>query len=364
MALYFKVHHGLIDGRGFVDLFRRWFGTEAADRQVRAPWNVLPASKPRPAKRAAALNVSGVASRFTEAGRSLLSLYAALGRQALASAGLTRGTPLPFLGTPGALRGKPSVQRSFAYCVLPLARLKAFGKQHDATVNDVLLTVLDLAMNRYLVERGRKLTDPPLVADMPVALGSGEGGGNSIAVLQFPLGAAATNARQRLGQVMQRTAQLKEHVRRTDASALMIYTAAVHGIPALMEAVRVPRAPMLATSVISNPFGMPQRLYLAGAELEMVLPLSMLAPGQSLNITAVTYDQGLQVGFLGLAVELPDIGKLADYTIAAFDELTASSELSTPRPRMPAASRKATASATQQRRPKRRAHERRHLGAR
>jgi diacylglycerol O-acyltransferase len=247
------------------------------------------------------------------------------------------------------LRAKPSVRRSFAYCVLPLARLKAFGKEHDATVNDVLLTVLDLAMNRYLVERGRKLTDPPLVADMPVALGSGEGGGNSIAVLQFPLGAAATNARERLAQVMRRTADLKEHVRRTDASALMIYTAAVHGIPALMEALRVPRAPMLATSVISNPFGMPQRLYLGGAELEMVLPVSMLAPGQSLNITAVTYDQGLQIGFLGLAAELPDIQKLADCTITAFDELMTSNQLSTRRRRRPAPPRKATAAATERR---------------
>jgi diacylglycerol O-acyltransferase / wax synthase len=328
VALYLKVHHGVIDGRGLVEVFRRWFATDAADREVRAPWNVLPPRRSRAKSGAPALDVAALASRMTDAGRSLLSLYAALVRQAAASAGLAPGMRLPFIGTPGALRAKPSVRRSFAYCVLPLARLKAFGKAHDATVNDVLLTVLDMAMNRYLAERGRRDDDPPLVADMPVALGGGDGGGNAIAILQFALGTAAASASERLVQVMRRTSELKAHVRRTDPSALITYTAAVHGIPALMEALRVPLAPMLATAVISNPFGLPERRFLGGAELEMALPVSVLAPGQSLNITAATYDQGLQVAFLGLAAELPDIARLADLTVAAFDELTASARSS------------------------------------
>jgi hypothetical protein len=79
---------------------------------------------------------------------------------------------------------------------------------------------------------------------------------------------------------------------------------------------------MLATAVISNPFGLPERRYLAGAELEMALPLSVLAPGQALNITAATYDQGLQIAFLGLAAALPDIQRLADYSVEALAQLT------------------------------------------
>jgi hypothetical protein len=110
-------------------------------------------------------------------------------------------------------------------------------------------------------------------------------------------------------------------VRRTDASALITYTAAVHAIPALLETLRVPKAPMLANAVISNPFGMPYRAYLAGAELEMILPVSMLVPGQSLNITAVTYAEHLQIAFLGLEAQMPDIGELAEFTSEAFAEL-------------------------------------------
>lgn len=328
IALYAKVHHGIIDGRGFVEVCTRWFTADAQDLSVRAIWEGLPkrrgpaAGAPRRGVEAQALVQSAARAAFQTA-RTTLSLYAALARQTLASARLTVGLPLPFLGTPGTLRARPSVRRSFAWCVLPLAEMKAFGKAHEASVNDVLLTVLDMALTRYLADKGRPETSAPLVADMPVALGAAGGaGGNSIAILQFPLGTAGATPLGRLAQIRQRTAAVKQYVGKTNASALVTYTAAVHGIPALLEALQVPRAPMLANMVISNPFGLPERRYLAGAELEMALPVSVLAPGQSLNITAATYDQGLQIAFLGLAAELPDIQRLADLTVQALAQLT------------------------------------------
>ena len=88
-----------------------------------------------------------------------------------------------------------------------------------------------------------------------------------------------------------------------------------------LEALGIERAPMLANTLISNPFGLPERRYLAGAELELALPISVLAPGQSLNITAATYDKGLQIAFLGIAAELPDIQRMADYTVDALAQL-------------------------------------------
>ena len=97
----------------------------------------------------------------------------------------------------------------------------------------------------------------------------------------------------------------------------------MHGVPALLEILGVAKTPTLANAVISNPFGLTDRRYLAGAELELALPVSMLAPGQSLNITAVTYDQNFQIAFLGLEAVVPDIARLAALTSQAFEELTA-----------------------------------------
>ncbi len=345
IALYGKVHHGTIDGRGFVEVCTRWFGTDPADREARAMWEGLP---PRRAATAAPRGLQAAALTATKAVKSVASLYAALARQALASTGVTPGMPLPFIGTPSAFGGKPSVGRILAWCTLPLAQVKAFAKAHDASVNDILLVVLDMALHTYLDARGRssksrpnsRPSSRPLVADMPVAL-TGAGGGNAIAILQFPLGAAAASPLERLAQIKRRTAEVKDHVRRTDASALITYTAAVHGIPALLETLGMSKVPTLANAVISNPFGLADRRYLAGAELELALPVSVLAPGQSLNITAVTYDQNFQIAFLGLEAEMPDIAQLAELTIQAFDELTALA----PAPQRPKR-RRAEASAT------------------
>lgn len=323
IALYGKVHHGIIDGRGFVEVCTRWFSADVADKDPRAMWEGLPQRRSAAAAAVSARSgLEAATQAAVRATKTVASLYVALSRQALASAGLKAGMPLPFLGTPSDLGGKPSVRRILAYCMLPLHEVKAYGKAHEASVNDVLLTLLDMAMNRYLDSKGRASKARPLVADMPVAL-TGGGGGNAIAILQFPLGAAAASPLERMAQIKKRTAEVKDHVRRTDASALIIYTAAVHGIPALLETLGVPKAPTLANAVISNPFGLAQRSYLAGAELEMILPVSVLAPGQSLNITAVTYAEHFQIAFLGLEAEMPDIARLAELTTQAFAELTA-----------------------------------------
>jgi hypothetical protein len=204
--------------------------------------------------------------------------------------------------------------------------MKALGKAQETSVNDILLTVIDMALNRYLAEKGRPADARPLVVDMPVALSSGPAeGGNKIAVLQFPLGAALSSPLERLKAIHRRTAEVKQHVRK-GAEAMVAYTAGVHGVPALLELLKVERAPMMANMMISNPFGLPERRYLAGAELEMALPVSVLPPGQSLNVTAVTYAEALQVSFLGLAAELPDISRLAEFATTAFEDLKAACE--------------------------------------
>ena len=188
VALYGKVHHGIIDGRTFVKAVTQWMSDDPKDKEVRAMWDGVARSAKGAGQRA------GIVQRLVAAGaqavglvRSAAGVYGLLAEQGLRSAGLGKGLPLPFLNVPGAFDGKLSARRSYAYCTLPLAELKAVGKAHGATVNDMLLTVLDIAMQRYLAKQ-KKVAKEPLVADMPVALAEGAKGGNQIAVLQFPLG--------------------------------------------------------------------------------------------------------------------------------------------------------------------------------
>lgn len=317
VALYMKIHHGMIDGRGMQAAFDRFFTDRPEARRVRAPWE--PASKRE--DRTLAMPVSRAAAARAvapgEAGERS-SLVGALGHQLMASTGLAEGLPLPFIGTPSVIDTKPSVRRCLAYGRLPLARVQAFGRRQDAKINDVLLTVLDMAINAYLGPRG----GGALVADMPIALADARGG-NALAILQLPLGAPAASPMDRLEQVKRHSSAVKAHVRQTDPTALVTYTTLVHGIPAALELLGLSRGPSLANAVISNPGGYTDRRFVAGAEMEIGLPVSVLAPGQALNITIANYDKHLQVTFLALEASIPDLQRLADLTETAFDELVA-----------------------------------------
>jgi diacylglycerol O-acyltransferase / wax synthase len=325
IAIYAKVHHGIIDGKTFVDVCTNWFSSDPKSREIRALWQGVPrprsSNKAVDEQRSLIRSATNFARQIVGGSFTVAYFYRILVKQALKTMGLGKGTPLPFLNTPSVFRAPPAVRRSFAYCIVPLQAMKEFGTARGATVNDILLTILDMALNRYLNEKSRHKRKP-LVADMPLALGSG-GGGNQIAILQFPLGGAKANPAERLREICQQTREVKHQVMGESAGAMILYTAAIHAVPALTELLGIGALPMLANMVISNPFGLPGRRYLGGADVEMILPLSVLAPGQSLNITAATYDKGLQIAFLGIAREIPDIQKLADYTVEAFEELRA-----------------------------------------
>jgi diacylglycerol O-acyltransferase len=324
VALYGKAHHGTIDGRTFVQVVSNWLAASPTERTVHALWEGVPRRPRESAERASiATRLSGVLGKAAGTAGSMVALYRMLAEQGLRSLGIgsAEGLSLPFVGIPKALTAKVSARRSFASCTLSIPQLKAFGKAHGTTLNDLLLATLDIALDRYLSEQGVR-PDKALVAAMPVAL-TGAGGGNQIAVLQFPLGAPGKDPAARLAAIRTQTATVKGTVQKAGAEAVMLYTTLVHGLPALLEKAGAKRSLAVSNMIVSNPFGLPEKRYLMGAAVDMVLPVSVVAAGQMLNITAVTLDDRLQVGFLAIPAAAPQIDKLARYTVEAFDALQA-----------------------------------------
>jgi hypothetical protein len=97
--------------------------------------------------------------------------------------------------------------------------------------------------------------------------------------------------------------------------------------------VSVKAAPRIANLMISNPFGFEGQQYLMGGTVELALPLSVLAAGYKLNVTAVTVHDQLQIGFLAMPGAVPDIDKLARATEQAFVELKAALGSDAPAPK-------------------------------
>jgi hypothetical protein len=73
--------------------------------------------------------------------------------------------------------------------------------------------------------------------------------------------------------------------------------------------------------VVSNVPGPASTLYLGGARLEALYPVSIPMQGQVLNITGVSYGRHLNVGFTGSRDALPHLQRLALLSRTALDEL-------------------------------------------
>ena len=96
---------------------------------------------------------------------------------------------MPFVATPDALQARPSVRRTLGYCVLPLARMKAFGKAHHDNEFGVMgalywwfprqprnrtrtvfdATMLLLALGGYGYNKYRKQAWLPVATPVPAA---------------------------------------------------------------------------------------------------------------------------------------------------------------------------------------------------
>ena len=67
--------------------------------------------------------------------------------------------------------------------------------------------------------------------------------------------------------------------------------------------------------------GPDEPLYLNGARLEALCPVSTLLGGMGLNITFMSYAGRVVIGFTANASALPEAGRLAQYTKQAFSAL-------------------------------------------
>ena len=321
VALYFKTHHGLIDGVGFIHALNTMVTPSPSERLPRALWEGLRHFTP-PAGTKLVQHGESLLQTLNGSRRTANDMLRLLWHQGLRNLGLGGGLAAPFVSTPDVLKAPPSPHRVLAHCALPLAQARSMARAGHAKINDVMLTLIDMAMHRYLEERGA-VPDRPLVADMPVALTDHGGSGNRITILQVPMGRPGVPPAQRLADVVRETGVVKKEMRELEGSALTLYSIVQHSIASAIESLGLSDLPMLANTVISNPAGFEQPVYFNGAPVELALPISVVAHHQVLNITITTYVDQLHLTFIALREAIPDLQRLADYTAAAAADLEA-----------------------------------------
>ena len=129
-------------------------------------------------------------------------------------------------------------------------------------------------------------------------------------------------------QVVANTRAAKERIRALPKNAAYAYAVLTFALGETLAL--VPRGSVdyfvPANVLISNVRGPGEPLYLAGARLEALCPMSTLISGMGLNITFMSYAGQVVIGFTANASALPDANRLAQYTREAFAALERQSQ--------------------------------------
>jgi diacylglycerol O-acyltransferase len=208
-----------------------------------------------------------------------------------------------------------------------LARFKRIGVAAGATVNDVTLAVCAGALRKYL-EAQKALPKKPLIAMVPVSLhGETDAGGNQVSLLLANLATDVRDPLKRLMRIVQSTTEAK-----TRLSTMPRLQKMAHGITSIspmgagMVTGSAKQYPVFNV-VISNVPGPKDPLYLNGARLDEVYPVSIVTHYLALNITISGYGDNLGFGYIACRRSVPALQRMLDYTDESIEELEAALKL-------------------------------------
>ncbi len=247
-------------------------------------------------------------------------------------------------------------QRAFTMRSLSLADAKAVAKATGTKLNDIVMAICAGALRRYLLEK-HGLPKEPLVAFVPVSLRApgDTASTNQVSVMLCSLATDVKDPVERLKAIQASSLGAKElsgKVKDVTPRDFSIFGAPVvlHGAMELYGRSHLAdRLPPAANVVVSNVPGPQVPLYVAGARVLTLYPVSIPTHGMALNLTVQSYCGSLDFGLTACRKTVPELHKLADYLDESLAELheavlgSTASKAAASRPGSPSRSRKAPA---------------------
>lgn len=241
------------------------------------------------------------------------------------------GMAVPFSAPRTPFNAAITAHRKVAVARLSLEDVKRVKKAFGTTVNDVVLALCSGALRRYLESLGA-LPEESLVSVVPISVrgqGADESSSNQVSAMFVSLATDIADPVERLRAIAASTRGAKEDHAAIGATLLQDW--AQFAAPAVFaRASRLYSSMKLADRhrpvhnvIISNVPGPPFPLYLAGARLAMLCPLGPVMEGAGLNITVLSYMDGIDVGMIACRELMPDLDDLADSFAEAAAELVA-----------------------------------------
>ena len=327
-ALLMKLHHCLMDGvsgAGLAELI-----CDLQPEPAEAP--LLPVDRKEragPGPGWSDITRRGIANAL-ERPRHLARHLGRFGARAVDSLRRPEALPTPSQVPRASFNGRIGRRRALACAEISFESVKSLRKHFDATVNDVVLAITGGALRLALAERG-ELPDASLVALVPMSTRQ-EGDsrpGNQITEFAVSWSTDVADPEERLLRIRDNTRLAKESTRSTGANLMQACGESLPpGVFHLLfrASQNASDLPVPGNAVVSNVRGTPVPLYIAGARVEGMYPLSILAPTQGLNITVVSYCGRVFFGFTVDPDLVPEPWRIADAIAPALAELEAAAE--------------------------------------
>lgn len=327
-AIYVKMHHALIDGVAGSRLMAHWASQTDPDAEpdFLPFWaKPLPKKSKREKEEGQPANQQNLVAQITGAFKSVAVVLQTvmkcyIGQRSKKNTGLIA----PYTAPNSILNAAVGPQRRVSTVEFETERLKAIGKKHGGTLNDVVMAVCGGALRSYLLDLD-ELPERSLIAQVPVSFRPKNevGGGNAIGSILALLGTNEENTLTRFNTVIASMSSGKALLSGLSAGQITAYSALINLPFVLGQMTKIGnrrRKPMYNV-VISNVPGPAEKRYLNGAEIFSVHPVSFIMQGQALNITLYTYADKITFVFTACRESLPSVQHLVGHTMNALEDL-------------------------------------------
>jgi diacylglycerol O-acyltransferase / wax synthase len=361
IGFYSKVHHAAVDGQAAVAMGNSVFDFSAEPRRVKPPRQARSNRYQLGVAELLGAALSNQATQVVQLAKLIPPLSGALYQTAKAAIAARRtktddqtkepssGRRLKF-APPTPFNTSITNQRAFAGVSLPMDEVKQIGKAFGASINDMVLWLCSTAMREYLID-SRELPAKTLVAGVPISLRS-EGdtsSNNQVSGTVLDLGTQISDPIERLQAIMAGTKAMKAQMGTfgslipTDFPSLGSPWL-LSGMASLYGRSRIADWLRFANVVISNVPGPQVPLYLAGARMSAIYPVSIVVHGVALNITVQSYMGQLCFGLISCRRAMRDVDELGLHLTKALATLRKVALPQVPEPKVSKAAKPTPAS--------------------
>jgi diacylglycerol O-acyltransferase / wax synthase len=217
--------------------------------------------------------------------------------------------------------------RAVTFASVSLSTMKKIRSHFDVSLNDVLLALCSSAIRAYLIERD-ELPHESLRTNIPVSLRTGSESqlSNKVTNTTVTLATNIEDSAARLKAIHQESEQAKTQAHSGGKGLIELFQMMPPiMVSTLMESLPVDQAPQIlgANIIVSNIRGSTAPMYVAGARLEKMYPMSILTAGIGINITCISYLDHMDCGITVDPDLMPDYETLGTSLEQAANEYLA-----------------------------------------